>query len=270
MRDRMARLRRRRSAPARSRARPASRSARSSTSASAAPTSARGWSGRRCGRSTPQIELRFVANVDPAEIAFALRGPRSRRDPGGGGLQDLHHPGDHDQRRRPPATGCAPRWATAADAPPGGGLRRARRRPRPSACRPTRCSASGLGRRALFGLVGGGPVLRHRPGAGGRSSACWPAPRPWTPTSRPRRWRANAPVLLALAHVFNRNGLGRPVRAVVPYAQRLRLLPTFLQQLEMESNGKRVTPTGRPVAARHRRGGVRRRRHQRASTPSSS
>jgi glucose-6-phosphate isomerase len=58
---------------------------------------------------------------------------------------------------------------------------------------------------------------------------------------------ANAPVLLALAHVFNRNGLGRPMRAVVPYAQRLRLLPDFLQQLEMESNGKRVDAQGRPV-----------------------
>jgi len=58
----------------------------------------------------------------------------------------------------------------------------------------------------------------------------------------------NAPVLLALAHVFNRNGMGRPVRAVVPYAQRLHLLPNFLQQLEMESNGKRVTADGQPVA----------------------
>ncbi len=57
----------------------------------------------------------------------------------------------------------------------------------------------------------------------------------------------NAPVLLALAHVFNRNGLGRPIRAVVPYAQRLRLFAPFLQQLEMESNGKRVTATGQPV-----------------------
>ena len=58
----------------------------------------------------------------------------------------------------------------------------------------------------------------------------------------------NAPVLLALAHVLNRNGLGRPVRAVVPYAQRLRLLPAFLQQLEMESNGKSVDLDGAPVA----------------------
>lgn len=59
---------------------------------------------------------------------------------------------------------------------------------------------------------------------------------------------ANAPILLAGAHVFNRNGLGRPVRAVVPYSQRLRLFPAFLQQLEMESNGKRVTAEGLPVA----------------------
>ncbi|HEY3695538.1 glucose-6-phosphate isomerase [Phenylobacterium sp.] len=58
----------------------------------------------------------------------------------------------------------------------------------------------------------------------------------------------NAPALLALAHVFNRNGLGRPARAVVPYAQRLRLLPSWLQQLEMESNGKRVRTDGTPVS----------------------
>jgi glucose-6-phosphate isomerase len=59
--------------------------------------------------------------------------------------------------------------------------------------------------------------------------------------------QSNAPVLLALAQVFNRNGMGRAARAVIPYSQRLRLLPSFLQQLEMESNGKRVTPDGQPA-----------------------
>jgi glucose-6-phosphate isomerase len=58
----------------------------------------------------------------------------------------------------------------------------------------------------------------------------------------------NAPVLLGLAQVFNRNGLERAARAVIPYSQRLRLLPPFLQQLEMESNGKRVSAQGRPVS----------------------
>ena len=48
----------------------------------------------------------------------------------------------------------------------------------------------------------------------------------------------NAPALLALANIYNRNALDRRARAVVPYAQRLSLLPAFLQQLEMESNGK--------------------------------
>jgi glucose-6-phosphate isomerase len=54
----------------------------------------------------------------------------------------------------------------------------------------------------------------------------------------------NAPILLAAAQVYNRIGLDRPARAVIPYAHRLRRLAAFLQQLEMESNGKRTSPTG--------------------------
>jgi glucose-6-phosphate isomerase len=57
----------------------------------------------------------------------------------------------------------------------------------------------------------------------------------------------NAPILLALAHALNRDGLDRRARAVIPYAERLRLLPAFLQQLEMESNGKSVRADGRPI-----------------------
>lgn len=57
----------------------------------------------------------------------------------------------------------------------------------------------------------------------------------------------NAPVLLALAQVFNVDGLDRSARTVAPYAHALRRLPSFLQQLEMESNGKRVHRDGTPV-----------------------
>lgn len=57
----------------------------------------------------------------------------------------------------------------------------------------------------------------------------------------------NAPVLMALAEVFN-VAAGRAARSVVPYSHRLRLLPSFLQQLEMESNGKQVGENGRAVA----------------------
>ncbi len=57
----------------------------------------------------------------------------------------------------------------------------------------------------------------------------------------------NAPVLLALAQVWNVDGLDRPARTVAPYAHALRRLPSFLQQLEMESNGKRVHRDGSAV-----------------------
>ena len=58
----------------------------------------------------------------------------------------------------------------------------------------------------------------------------------------------NAPVLMALAQVWNVDGLNRPARTVAPYAHALRRLPSFLQQLEMESNGKRVHRDGSPVS----------------------
>jgi glucose-6-phosphate isomerase len=58
----------------------------------------------------------------------------------------------------------------------------------------------------------------------------------------------NVPVLMALLGVWNTNFLGAATHAVLPYANALRLLPSYLQQLEMESNGKRTDRAGRPVA----------------------
>ncbi len=57
----------------------------------------------------------------------------------------------------------------------------------------------------------------------------------------------NAPALLALVGAWNVNVLGFTTLAVLPYAQRLSRLPAYLQQLEMESNGKRVRLDGSPV-----------------------
>ncbi|MCA3381343.1 MAG: glucose-6-phosphate isomerase [Roseomonas sp.] len=54
----------------------------------------------------------------------------------------------------------------------------------------------------------------------------------------------NLPVLLALVEVWHVNGLGYPSRAVLPYDERLARLPAHLQQLEMESLGKRVAGSG--------------------------
>ncbi|MGE4481240.1 glucose-6-phosphate isomerase [Acidocella sp.] len=58
----------------------------------------------------------------------------------------------------------------------------------------------------------------------------------------------NLPVLMAVAGVWHRDALGYPARAILPYDQRLARFPAYLQQLDMESNGKRVTREGEPVA----------------------
>jgi glucose-6-phosphate isomerase len=57
----------------------------------------------------------------------------------------------------------------------------------------------------------------------------------------------NLPVLMALAGVWNANFLGAATHAVLPYSNALRLFPAYLQQLEMESNGKRIDREGRAV-----------------------
>ena len=54
----------------------------------------------------------------------------------------------------------------------------------------------------------------------------------------------NLPVMLALAGIWHNQGLGYASRAVLPYEQRLARLPAYLQQLEMESNGKGVSMDG--------------------------
>jgi glucose-6-phosphate isomerase len=54
----------------------------------------------------------------------------------------------------------------------------------------------------------------------------------------------NMPVMLALVGIWHNQLCGYATRAVLPYDQRLARLPAYLQQLEMESNGKRVAIDG--------------------------
>ena len=57
----------------------------------------------------------------------------------------------------------------------------------------------------------------------------------------------NLPVLMGLLGVWNNDFLGLDSLAVLPYDRRLHRFPAYLQQLEMESNGKSVTRAGEPV-----------------------
>jgi glucose-6-phosphate isomerase len=58
---------------------------------------------------------------------------------------------------------------------------------------------------------------------------------------------SNLPVLLGLVGLWHRDVCAYPARAILPYDQRLLRLPAYLQQLDMESNGKRVRKDGSAV-----------------------
>jgi glucose-6-phosphate isomerase len=58
---------------------------------------------------------------------------------------------------------------------------------------------------------------------------------------------ANVPLIAAFADRLYAEQLGSQTRALFAYDERLRLVPFYLQQLEMESNGKSVTKDGKPV-----------------------
>ena len=59
----------------------------------------------------------------------------------------------------------------------------------------------------------------------------------------------NLPVLFGLIGVWRRNAMGLGSTALIPYDQRLERFPAYVQQLDMESNGKSVMLSGEPVAS---------------------
>ena len=60
----------------------------------------------------------------------------------------------------------------------------------------------------------------------------------------------NLPVMMALIGIWYRNFMDYAAYAVIPYHTILRRLPAYLQQLDMESNGKSVTRDGQPITAK--------------------
>lgn len=62
-----------------------------------------------------------------------------------------------------------------------------------------------------------------------------------------REMNRNLPLLGALLEIWNRNFLGYPTLAILPYSQALARYSAHIQQVEMESNGKRIDHHGHPV-----------------------
>ncbi|MCV2870096.1 glucose-6-phosphate isomerase [Defluviimonas sp. WL0002] len=122
--------------------------------------------------------------------------------------------------------------------------------------------STALDRTAAFG-IDGGRVFGFEDWVGGRYSVWGPVGLSLMIAIGPERFRdflrggaamdahfreapfiRNLPVLLALVGIWHNQICGHATRAVLPYEQRLSRLPAYLQQLEMESNGKRVAMDG--------------------------
>jgi glucose-6-phosphate isomerase len=194
---------------------------------------------------TPKVDLRFAANVDGSEIAAAIEGldPRST-------LVVIVSKTFTTQETLANAE-AARAWLHAAMGPVGDAHLVA------VSAAPDKAEAFGVPAERVFAFwdwVGGRYSLWSAVGLSCAIGLGWDvfAEMLAGAADMDAHFRTapidrSAPVLMALAQIFNRDGLGRDIRAVCPYAQRLRLLPAFLQQLEMESNGKRVRADGNPV-----------------------
>ena len=97
------------------------------------------------------------------------------------------------------------------------------------------------GRYSLWGPIGLGLMLAIGPD---RFAAFLAGARAMDEHFRHAPAAQNLPVMLALVGLWHNQVLGHATRAVLPYDQRLARLPAYLQQLEMESNGKRVAMDG--------------------------
>ena len=222
---------------------PASASATSSTSASAAPTWARPWPTRRCGTTaTAASRVRFVSNVDGTDFVEATRDLDPAETLFIVASKTFTTHGDAHQRPRGAGLAAAPRSSDR------------RRSPSTSwRCRPTRAEVAkfGIDTANMFEFwdwVGGrysydsaiGLSLMIAIGPEQLPRACSPASTRWTSTSAPRRSSGTCRCCSACSASGTTNFFGAETHAILPYSQYLARLTAYLQQLDMETNGKSV------------------------------
>ena len=207
----------------------------------------------------------FVSNVDGAHLADTLRALDPAAHAVHRRLEDLHHPGDDDQRRLGAQAWLPPRSArtrSATISPPS----------RPTldevadfGIDPTACSASGTGSAAAI-RSGRRSACRSRSRSASSTSREFldRRPRRWTSISATRRSTENLPVLLGLLGVWYRNVLGCPTRTrCCPTTSTCPLRRPTCSSSTWRCNGKRVTPRRRAGRLSHRPGHLGRARHQR-------
>ena len=117
------------------------------------------------------------------------------------------------------------------------------------------------GRYSVDSAIGLSLMIAHRTGA--RSASSSPGSASSTSTSATARSRPTRRCSSAMIGVWHANVLGYATKAVLPYAEELGRFPAYLQQLDMESNGKSVRLDGSPVDDDDRPDRVGRAGHQR-------
>jgi len=194
----------------------------------------------------PGVTLRFAANVDGAEIADALEGLDPART-----LMIVVSKTFTTQETMANAE-AARAWLRAALGTDGAGKHIAA-----VTAAPERAQAWGAdpdylfpfrdwvgGRYSLWSAVGLSVDCAMRDGA---FDALLAGANAMDAHFRATPLVRNAPFIAACVQTLNRTHFGAHSYVVAPYARRLSLLAPFLQQLEMESNGKAVDKDGKPV-----------------------
>ena len=171
------------------------------------------------------------------------------------GVEDVHDPGDDDQRAI--GAGVVPRERDGRSARREALRRRVdqrRGRARASGSPRTTCSCSGTGSAAATRSGPRSACRLRSPPASSASSSSSTARTRWTSTFAQAPLEDESPGhRSACSDIWYTDFLDAHSHAVLPYDQYLRRLPAYLQQLEMESNGKRVDREGRAVRRATRR-----------------
>ena len=190
------------------------------------------------------LTFRFVSNVDGTDFAEAVRGPRPGRNAVHRVVEDLHDAGDDDQRADRPRLAAA----GARRRPRGGGQAfRGRLHQREPASRKFGIDTANMfgfwdwvgGRYSMDSAIGLSTMLAIGPDNFRAMLAGFHEMDEHFRTAPLRAEPAGA--AWRLLGVWYNNFFGAETVAVLPYDQYLKRFPAYLQQLTMESNGKRVT-----------------------------
>ena len=199
--------------------------------------------------SERSLTFRFVSNVDGIDFVEATRDLDPAETLVHRFLQDLHHAGDHDQRRNRARLAAQRDWAAIAQAVAKHFVAVSTNAEKVSAFGIDTANMFGFwdwvgGRYSMDSAIGLSTMLAIGPD---NFRAMLDGFHQMDEHFRTAPFEKNLPVLMGLLAVWYTDFFDAQTVAVLPYEQYLKRFPAYLQQLTMESNGKHVTLDGKQV-----------------------